>query len=127
MSSYIIEGGKKLEGEVTVSGSKNASLPIMAATILNSGVTKLYNIPNIRDTKITQEILRFLGCKVKKNNGKIEVNAKNVNRKEIPEHLMHQMRSTVILAGALLGRFKEVKFSYPGGCDIWWIHRTSLR
>lgn len=118
MPSYIIEGGRKLEGEVAVSGSKNASLPIMAATILNSGITRLYNIPNIRDTKITQEILRFLGCKVKKNNGKIEINSKNVNRKEIPEHLMHQMRSTVILAGALLGRFKEAKFSYPGGCDI---------
>lgn len=118
MSTYIIEGGKKLEGEVTVSGSKNASLPIMAATILNKGTTKLYNIPQIRDTKITQDILRFLGCKVKKNNGKIEINSKNVDKKEIPEHLMHQMRSTVILAGALLGRFKEVKFSYPGGCDI---------
>ena len=118
MPNYIIEGGRKLEGEVSVSGSKNASLPIMAAAILNCGTTKLYNIPNIRDTKITQEILRFLGCKVKKSNGKIEINSKNMNRKEIPEHLMHQMRSTVILAGALLGRFKEVKFSYPGGCDI---------
>ena len=126
MPSYIIEGGRKLEGEAEVSGSKNASLPIMAATILNSGVTKLYNIPQIRDTKITQEILRFLGCKVKKNNGKIEINSKNIRKKEIPEHLMHQMRSTVILAGAILGRFREVSFSYPGDCDIWWIHRTSL-
>jgi len=114
MPSYIIEGGKKLEGEVDVSGSKNASLPIMAASILNSGTTKLYNIPNIRDTKITQEILRFFGCKVKKNNGKIEISSKNIKRKEIPEDLMHQMRSTVILAGALIGRFKEAKFSYPG-------------
>ena len=114
MPSYIIEGGRKLEGEVDVSGSKNASLPIMAASILNSGTTKLYNIPNIRDTKITQEILRFLGCKVKKNNGKIEISSKNIKRKEIPEDLMHQMRSTVILAGALIGRFKEAKFSYPG-------------
>ena len=118
MPSYIIEGGKKLEGKVEVSGSKNASLPIMAATILNKGITKLYNIPQIRDTKITQDILKYLGCKVKKNNGKIEINSKNIRKKEIPEDLMHQMRSTVILAGALLGRFKEVRFSYPGGCDI---------
>ena len=65
MSSYIIEGGKRLEGEVTVSGSKNASLPIIAATILNKGVTKLYNIPNIHDTQITLEILKYLGCKEK--------------------------------------------------------------
>ena len=118
MPSYIIEGGKRLEGEATVSGSKNASLPILAATILNNGITKLYNVPEIRDTKITQEILKFLGCKVKKSKGKIEINSKNITKKEIPEHLMHQMRSTVILAGAILARFKEVTFSYPGGCDI---------
>ena len=118
MPSYIIEGGKRLEGEVSVSGSKNASLPILASTILNAGTTKLYNVPEIRDTKITQEILKFLGCKVKKSKGKIEIDSKEMNKKEIPEHLMHQMRSTVILAGAILGRFKEVTFSYPGGCDI---------
>ena len=118
MQSYIIEGGKRLEGEVSVSGSKNASLPILASTILNAGTTKLYSVPEIRDTRITQEILKFLGCKVRKNKGKIEINSKNMNKKEIPEHLMHQMRSTVIMAGAILGRFKEVTFSYPGGCDI---------
>ena len=118
MPSYIIEGGKRLEGESEVSGSKNASLPILASSILNQGTTKLYNVPEIQDTKITQEILKFLGCKVKKSKGKIEINSKNMTKKEIPEHLMHQMRSTVILAGAILGRFKEVSFSYPGGCDI---------
>ena len=118
MASYIIEGGRRLEGEVSVSGSKNASLPILAATILNEGTTKLYNVPEIRDTRITQEILKFLGCTVKKHKGKLEINSKNITKREIPEHLMHQMRSTVILAGAILGRFKEVTFSYPGGCDI---------
>ena len=124
MSSYIIEGGRRLEGEVEVSGSKNASLPILAATILNKGNTKLYNVPNIHDTKITQEILKYLGCKIKKNNGKIEINSKKITKREIPEQLMRQI---VILAGAILGRFKEVTFSYPGDCDIWWIHRTSSR
>ena len=127
MPSYIIEGGSRLEGEIDVSGSKNASLPILAATILNKGTTKLYNVPEIRDTRITQEILKYIGCKVKKHNGKIEINSGNVTKKEIPEHLMHQMRSTVILAGAILGRYREVRFSYPGDCDIWWIHRTSIR
>lgn len=118
MKSYIIEGGKKLEGIVKISGSKNASLPILAATILNGNSNKLYNVPKIRDTKITLEILKLLGCKIKQNSGKIEINSKNINETEIPEHLMREMRSTVILAGALLGRFKEVTFSYPGGCDI---------
>lgn len=127
MACYIVEGGRKLQGEVTVSGSKNASLPIIAATILNEGTTKLYNIPNIHDTQITLEILKHLGCKIKKHHNQVEINSKNITKKEIPEHLMNQMRSTVILAGAILGRFKEATFSYPGGCDIWWIHRTSLR
>lgn len=110
--------GKKLRGEVNVSGSKNASLPIIAATILNADITKLYNVPKIQDTKITLEILKILGCKIKRNSGKIEINSKHIAKTEIPENLMRQMRSTVILAGALLGRFKEVKFSYPGGCEI---------
>ena len=127
MSSYIIEGGKKLRGEVSVSGSKNASLPIIASTILNGGTTKLYNIPDIRDTRITLEILKYLGCKVKKNQNKVVIDSRNVNKFEIPEHLMRQMRSSVIFAGAILGRYKKVIFSYPGDCDIWWIHRTSLR
>lgn len=118
MKSYIIEGGKRLEGEVKVSGSKNASLPIIASCILNQNITKLYNVPNIHDTQITLKILKFLGCKVKKNSNKIEINSKCINKIEIPEELMREMRSTVILAGAILARFKEVIFSYPGGCDI---------
>lgn len=118
MCCYIIDGGKKLDGIVKVSGSKNAALPIISAAILNGGITKLYNIPNIHDTRITLEILKYLGCKVNKNNDKIEINSKNITKKDIPEKLMREMRSTVIIAGALLGRFKEVTFSYPGGCDI---------
>lgn len=118
MKSYIIEGGKKLEGTVKISGSKNASLPILAATILSEKTNKLYNVPQIKDTKTTLEILKLLGCKIKQNSGKIEINSKHITKTEIPEHLMREMRSTVIMAGALLGRFKEVTFSYPGGCDI---------
>ena len=118
MKSYIIEGGRKLEGEVKISGSKNASLPIIASCILNANITKLYNVPNIHDTQITLKILNLLGCSVKKNNSKIEINSKKMCKTIIPEELMRQMRSTVVLAGAILGRFKEVTFSYPGGCDI---------
>ena len=118
MLSYIIEGGKKLNGTISVSGSKNASLPIIAGTILSSKTTKLYHVPNIHDTQITLKILKILGCKVKKNHDKIEINTKEMKKTKIPEDLMHQMRSTVIMAGAILGRFKEATFSYPGGCEI---------
>lgn len=118
MSSYIIEGGKSLEGEVNISGSKNASLPIMAASILNSNVTRLYNVPNIHDTQITLEILKILGCKITKKSDKIIIDSRNMKKTEIPEELMRQMRSSVVLAGAIIGRFKKAKISYPGGCDI---------
>ena len=114
MSNYIIEGGKKLYGETYVSGSKNASLPIMAASVLNRGITKLYNVPNIHDTQMMIEILKNIGCKVKKNQNKVVIDSRNVNKFEIPEHLMRQMSSSVIFAGAILGRYKKVTFSYPG-------------
>ncbi|MBO5478509.1 MAG: UDP-N-acetylglucosamine 1-carboxyvinyltransferase [Clostridia bacterium] len=116
--SYIITGGKKLEGEISASGSKNASLPILAASILNNGITKLYNVPNIHDTKVMIEILRNLGCKVKRVRDKIVIDSREVKKYEIPEELMRKMRSSVILAGALIGRFKNATFCCPGGCDI---------
>jgi UDP-N-acetylglucosamine 1-carboxyvinyltransferase len=75
-------------------------------------------VPQIFDTKTTLEILKILGCKIRRNSGKIEINSKNINNTEIPESLMRQLRSSVVLAGAILGRFKKVKFSYPGGCEI---------
>ena len=118
MSSYIIEGGNRLEGELTVSGSKNASLPIMAACILTGKKTTLYNIPNIADTNKTLEILRLLGCQIKKNHNKVVIDSSSIHTFEIPDSLMRELRSSVILAGALIGRFRKATFSYPGGCDI---------
>lgn len=118
MKSYVIEGGKKLIGNVKISGAKNASLPILAATLLNSKDNILYNIPNITDINIMIEILKFLGCKVKRNSGKIVINSRDVIDYSIPETLMRKMRSSVIIAGALISRLKKVEFSYPGGCDI---------
>lgn len=118
MAQYIIEGGNKLEGAVNASGSKNASLPIIAASILSGKTTTLYNVPNIQDIKITLEILRLLGCNVVRKNGKIIIDSNSINKTEIPRDLMHKLRSSVILAGAIIGRFKKAVFSYPGGCDI---------
>ena len=118
MAQYIIEGGNKLEGEINSSGSKNASLPIIAASILSGKTTTLYNVPNIQDIKITLDILRILGCKIDRKNGKIIIDSGRMNKTEIPKELMHKLRSSVILAGAILGRFNKAIFSYPGGCDI---------
>lgn len=118
MSKYIIKGGKKIEGIVNISGSKNASLPIIAASILNSGKTTLYNVPDIHDTKMMFEIIKKLGGTVEKKNNKIVIDTSKIDKYEIPEELMRKMRSSVILAGGLLGRYRKATFSYPGGCDI---------
>ena len=102
MYSYIITGGKKLEGETYCSGSKNASLPIIAASILNSGRTKLYNVPNIHDTKMMFEILKKLGCKVKQEKDKVIIDSRKLTSCEIPHELMSQMRSSVMTVGAII-------------------------
>lgn len=118
MYKYIVRGGKRLKGEAFVSGSKNASLPILAAAILNGKITKLYNVPEIEDTKITLQILKELGCKVKKDKNKVIIDSRYMNKTTIPDNLMRKLRSSVIIAGAIIARFKKVEFSYPGGCDI---------
>ena len=118
MLSYIIKGGNKLNGRVKAAGSKNAALPIIATAILNKEPVTLYNIPDIEDTKITLEILKILGCKIVRNSDKITICSANMNKTSIPKDLMHKLRSTVVLAGAIIGRFKEATFAYPGGCNI---------
>ena len=114
MYNYIIKGGKKLHGEVYISGSKNASLPILAATIISGKTTKLYNVPDIEDVRTTLKILEELGCKIKKDKNKIIINSKDVCKTTIPDDLMRKLRSSVIIAGAIISRFGNVKFSYPG-------------
>lgn len=118
MHSYIVNGGNKLEGTISASGSKNATLPILAASILSGKVTTLYNVPKIEDTRITLEILKELGCKIKEKNDKIVIDSNNIKTTIVPHDLMKKLRSSVIIVGALLSRFKEVTFTYPGGCDI---------
>lgn len=118
MLCYSIKGGNKIKGEVINSGSKNAVLPILATAILNPNPVTFYNVPEIDDIKTTIKILRFLGCKITRECDKITISSSKINKTEIPEDLMHRCRSTVILAGAIIGRFKKATFSFPGGCNI---------
>ena len=127
MSKFIIQGGKRLEGEVKISGSKNAALPIIAATVLNGGKTTLYNVPDIHDVQTMFEIIKDIGGNVIKKKNKVIIDTSTIHTYEIPDNLMRQMRSSVILAGALIGRFHQARFSCPGDCDFWWIHRTNIR
>ena len=98
MYSYIINGGKRLSGEIDISGSKNASLPILAASILNKSIVKLYNVPEIEDINVTVKILEHLNCKIKRNKDRMILDSSKLESKMIPEELMRKLRSSVILA-----------------------------
>lgn len=118
MSSLIIKGGNRLEGEVEVQGAKNAVLPILAATVLNGGKNVIHNCPNLRDVQITIEVLKNLGCKIKMENKVLVVESDNVTGYTIPDELMRQMRSSIIFLGAIIARCGKAVVSMPGGCEI---------
>ena len=118
MSKYHIKGGKVPKGEVKVSGSKNAALPIIAATVLNGGITTLYNVPKIHDTEMMYKILENIGGKITKKGNKVRIDTSRIEKCSIPENLMRQMRSSVIFVGAFIGKHRNATFSCPGGCDI---------
>lgn len=118
MSSLTINGGKRIEGEIEVQGAKNAVLPILAATVLNGGKNVIYNCPDLRDVKITIDVLKNLGCRVNKQGKNLIVESDDISGYTIPDDLMRQMRSSIIFLGAIIARFKKAVVSMPGGCEI---------
>lgn len=118
MEKFIVQGEVQLRGHIRASGAKNATLPIMAATLLCSGVSVIRGVPNLRDIKVMQDILSLLGAKITRENDALVIDTSGVSKVEIPEHLMREMRASVFLMGPLLGRFRKVRLSYPGGCAI---------
>ena len=120
MEKYLIRGGYRLDGNVRVGGAKNSVLPILAAVLLNgsSEETILTNVPRIRDVVKMVEILISLGAEINWSGSNMAISTKNVHRYMVDERLMREMRSTVFLMGALLGRFGQVCISRPGGCAI---------
>ena len=119
MESFEITGGIPLCGEVQIQGSKNAALPILAATVLIEGITVLYNCPRIIDIMYMVQILEYLGCIVTWEDSHVLcVDARNARKTEIPEHYANKMRSSITLLGALLGRRGSASMPYPGGCVI---------
>jgi len=118
VDKFLITGGKPLQGSVRIAGAKNATLPIMAASLLCPGSSEIKEVPNLRDVHMMKEILPLLGAKIESGPGWCRVNAAKVASSQVPERLMREMRSSVFLMGALLGRLRKVKVSYPGGCAI---------
>ena len=120
MQKLIIKGKKELSGEIDISGSKNATLPILAASILASEV-KLTNVPFVKDIFTMLELLKFIGIKIKIKSKKKEIELKN--KKEnintlAPYKLVKTMRAGVLVLGPLLTKYKKAKVSLPGGCAI---------
>jgi len=118
MKKFIIEGGKKLEGEVKISGSKNAALSIIAATILGKGKSVIRNVPDVKDVHTLLNILKYLGAKAKWQNNTVEVNPDGIDKYTAPYEFVSTMRGSICLLGPLLAKFGKARFSMPGGCVI---------
>ncbi len=118
MGKVVVTGGNRLTGEVNISGAKNAVLPILAATVIGGNESTIFNVPNLRDVEVMEKILISLGCRVKRMDKMMWVDSKPLNSVKIPEELVREMRSSIILMGAMLSRTGEVVISYPGGCEI---------
>ena len=104
MSRYIITGNKRLVGEVDITGAKNSVLPILAATLINGDENVISNVPKLRDVYIMGKILRDIGCSVTHEDGKMIINSRGLNEISIPEEPVREMRSSIVLLGALLSR-----------------------
>ena len=118
MGKYIVGGGKKIEGEFSVRGSKNACLPILAACVLAEDEVVLENVPLISDVLQTMEILREIGCRVKQEGRTFIIDSRELQKAEISSEVVCRMRSSILFLGALLGREKQAELACPGGCAI---------
>ena len=116
MDKLVIRGGNPLQGDVKISGAKNAVLPIMASSLLVDGITVIRNVPDLRDTKTFIKLLEILGAKCVLDGSTLSVDASDINSLEAPYDLVKTMRASFYVMGPLLGRFGETKVSLPGGC-----------
>ena len=118
LDSIHLRGGNPLFGETKIQGSKNAVLPIMAAALLIEGVSVIENCPRITDVDHMQSLLTDIGCIIHWRNRSLYINAANVSDSKMNSESVGKMRSSIMLLGAMLGRFGKAVMSYPGGCVI---------
>lgn len=116
MDKFIIRGGNRLRGTVSISGAKNASLALMPAALLADGVSRLENTPRLRDITTMSTLLEKIGVTVRHPGTTIELDTRDIRSYEAPYDLVKKMRASFYVLGPLLGRFGYAKVSYPGGC-----------
>ncbi|VXC31539.1 UDP-N-acetylglucosamine 1-carboxyvinyltransferase [Massilia sp. 9I] len=118
MDKLQIVGGKRLNGEIPVSGAKNAALPILCAGLLTGGDLELSNVPRLHDVRTILKLLEQTGLKVTQDDERVTLNGANITSLEAPYELVKTMRASILVLGPLLARFGEAKVSLPGGCAI---------
>ncbi len=118
MDKFIITGGKKLKGDVKISGAKNAILPIMTAALLAKGKSIFHNVPHLNDIKMMAHVLRVLGARVEYENETLNIDTTYADYYEAPYELVSKMRASIYVLGPLLARCGKARVSFPGGCAI---------
>ncbi|QYF95334.1 UDP-N-acetylglucosamine 1-carboxyvinyltransferase [Massilia sp. PAMC28688] len=118
MDQLKIVGGKRLDGEIKISGAKNAALPILCAGLLTAGDLELTNVPRLHDVRTMLKLLEKTGLKVKQDDENVTLNGSAIDTLEAPYELVKTMRASILVLGPLLARFGEAKVSLPGGCAI---------
>ncbi|MCD8391063.1 MAG: UDP-N-acetylglucosamine 1-carboxyvinyltransferase [Firmicutes bacterium] len=118
MGELIINGGRRINGEITIQGAKNAALPILAAAVMTDEECVIKNCPALRDVDKTVLVLKDLGCGVRREGSTLMINGQDMFDCKICESLMREMRSSIIFLGAILTRCKKASVSMPGGCPI---------
>lgn len=118
MDKLLIQGQKRLNGEVTISGAKNAALPILIASILTDGKLTLTNVPRLNDILTTQKLLKVLGVEVESHQNEFILSAHSIKSFDAPYDLVKTMRASILVLGPLLARFGQATVSLPGGCAI---------
>ncbi len=118
MKKIKINGGKELKGTIKISGAKNSAVALVPASLLSDGIVTIDNIPNISDIDALNEILEFLGAKVRRENDRMIIDQTNLENKEIPESKAKKLRASYYFMSALLGKYKHVEMYFPGGCSI---------
>ncbi|UNU72678.1 UDP-N-acetylglucosamine 1-carboxyvinyltransferase [Moraxella nasovis] len=118
MDKFKIIGKSRIAGEVTISGSKNAALPLLAAMLLPNGETVLHNVPTLKDTETLVKLIGGMGVRIKKEANTVIADARTVTNYYAPYELVRTMRASILVLGPLLARFGEAEVSLPGGCSI---------
>jgi UDP-N-acetylglucosamine 1-carboxyvinyltransferase len=118
MDKLLIQGGKRLSGEIRISGAKNAALPILCAGLLTAGDLELSNVPHLHDVTTMLKLLRQTGLKVEQDDHRMTLNGGAIEQLEAPYDLVKTMRASILVLGPLLARFGQAKVSLPGGCAI---------